>query len=121
VFSSFTDTNGLGAQYRTLVATTGAKAPRKADLFKLRFFAGLTPEQTAAALGISTSTAEKDWASNLAEAAPRWVDEPGSPVATSGRCLGISIFVGEKLRRNSPLIWWRRIAAEGAGQVSQAK
>jgi RNA polymerase sigma factor (TIGR02999 family) len=36
--------------------------PRKADLVKLRFFAGLTAEQAAAVLGVSTSTAEKDWA-----------------------------------------------------------
>jgi RNA polymerase sigma factor (TIGR02999 family) len=36
--------------------------PRKADLVKLRFFAGLTVEQAAAALGVSASTAEKDWA-----------------------------------------------------------
>jgi len=35
---------------------------RKADLVRLRFFAGLTNEQSARALGISTSTAEKDWA-----------------------------------------------------------
>src|SRR5262245_18807138 len=39
-----------------------AEEPRKAELVKLRFFAGLTAEQTAAALGVSTSTAEKDWA-----------------------------------------------------------
>jgi RNA polymerase sigma factor (TIGR02999 family) len=39
-----------------------AEDPRKAELVKLRFFAGLTAEQAAAALGISTSTAEKDWA-----------------------------------------------------------
>jgi RNA polymerase sigma factor (TIGR02999 family) len=38
-----------------------AEDPRKAALVKLRFFAGLTTEQTAAALGVSTSTAEKDW------------------------------------------------------------
>lgn len=36
--------------------------PRKAELVKLRFFAGLTAEQAAAALGVSVSTAEKDWA-----------------------------------------------------------
>ncbi len=36
--------------------------PRKAELVKLRFFAGLTLEHAAAALGVSTSTAEKDWA-----------------------------------------------------------
>jgi RNA polymerase sigma factor (TIGR02999 family) len=36
--------------------------PRKAELVKLRFFAGLTNEQAAAALGISSSTADNDWA-----------------------------------------------------------
>jgi RNA polymerase sigma factor (TIGR02999 family) len=35
--------------------------PRKAQLVKLRFFAGLTSEQAAAAMGVSLSTAEKDW------------------------------------------------------------
>jgi RNA polymerase sigma factor (TIGR02999 family) len=35
---------------------------RKADLVKLRFFAGLTNAQAAEALGISTSTADNDWA-----------------------------------------------------------
>ena len=39
-----------------------AESPRKATLVKLRFFAGLTAEQAAAVLGISASTAEKDWA-----------------------------------------------------------
>jgi RNA polymerase sigma factor (TIGR02999 family) len=39
-----------------------AEDPRKAALVKLRFFAGLTTEQAAAALGVSLSTAEKDWA-----------------------------------------------------------
>ena len=39
-----------------------AEDPRKAELVKLRFFGGLTAEQAAAALGVSTSTAEKDWA-----------------------------------------------------------
>ena len=39
-----------------------AEDPRKAELVKLRFFAGLTAEQAAAALGVSTSTAAKDWA-----------------------------------------------------------
>ncbi len=35
---------------------------RKADVVKLRFFAGLTNEQAAAELGISPSTAANDWA-----------------------------------------------------------
>ena len=36
--------------------------PRAAALVKLRFFAGLTSEQAAQALGVSISTAESDWA-----------------------------------------------------------
>jgi len=39
-----------------------AQLPRMAELVKLRFFAGLTIEQAAAALGIATSTADEDWA-----------------------------------------------------------
>jgi RNA polymerase sigma factor (TIGR02999 family) len=39
-----------------------AQDPRKPALVKLRFFAGLTAEQAAAALGVSLATAEKDWA-----------------------------------------------------------
>jgi len=35
---------------------------RKAELVKLRFFAGLTTKQAAQVLGISISTAENDWA-----------------------------------------------------------
>ena len=35
--------------------------PRKAELVKLRFFAGLTTAQAASTLGISTTTAENDW------------------------------------------------------------
>jgi RNA polymerase sigma factor (TIGR02999 family) len=35
---------------------------RKAELVKLRFFAGLTVEEAARILGISTSTADNDWA-----------------------------------------------------------
>ena len=37
------------------------ESPAKAELVKLRFFAGLTIEQTAAALDISTSTADRHW------------------------------------------------------------
>src|SRR5262249_37203981 len=35
---------------------------RKAELVKLRFFAGLTIHQAASALGIADSTADADWA-----------------------------------------------------------
>jgi RNA polymerase sigma factor (TIGR02999 family) len=36
--------------------------PRKAELVKLRFFAGLSTVESAHSLGISLSSAEKDWA-----------------------------------------------------------
>ncbi len=38
------------------------KDPRKAELIKLRFFAGLSNQQAAAVLGIAPSTADLDWA-----------------------------------------------------------
>jgi len=37
------------------------KDSRKAELIKLRYFAGLTQEQAAEVLGISISTADRDW------------------------------------------------------------
>lgn len=37
------------------------KKPLVAELVKLRFFAGLTMQQTAASLGISLRTAERNW------------------------------------------------------------
>jgi RNA polymerase sigma factor (TIGR02999 family) len=39
-----------------------SKDRRKAELVKLRFFAGFTTEEAAGLLGISTSTADNDWA-----------------------------------------------------------
>jgi RNA polymerase sigma factor (TIGR02999 family) len=36
--------------------------PEKAELVKLRYFAGLTADQAAAALGMSTSTGDRYWA-----------------------------------------------------------
>jgi len=36
--------------------------PRKAELVKLRYFAGLTLPEAAEVIGISTPTAERDWA-----------------------------------------------------------
>jgi len=44
------------------LAKLEAKDPRKAQLVKLRFFAGLTNEEAARTLGISASTADNDWA-----------------------------------------------------------
>jgi RNA polymerase sigma factor (TIGR02999 family) len=39
-----------------------AKDPRKAELVKLRYFAGLTTDQAALALGVAPSTVDLDWA-----------------------------------------------------------
>ena len=39
-----------------------ARSPRKAALVKLRYFAGLTNQEAAAALEISSATADNDWA-----------------------------------------------------------
>jgi RNA polymerase sigma factor (TIGR02999 family) len=44
------------------LALLEAKDKRKAEVVKLRFFAGLTNAQAAEALGISPATAENDWA-----------------------------------------------------------
>ena len=38
------------------------QSPRKAELVKLRYFAGLNIEQAAEALGVAPSTASADWA-----------------------------------------------------------
>ena len=51
------DLLGLDAALRKLAQ----QHPRKAELVKLRFFAGLTVARAAKALGICTSTAENDW------------------------------------------------------------
>ena len=39
-----------------------AADPRAAELVKLRFFVGFTRQQSADALGVSTATADNDWA-----------------------------------------------------------
>jgi RNA polymerase sigma factor (sigma-70 family) len=38
-----------------------SKHPEKAELVKLRYFAGLTGEEAAQALGISATTADRHW------------------------------------------------------------
>jgi len=52
------------------------KDRRKAELVKLRFFAGLTHEDAARALGISVSTADNDWAYARAWLRLEMSDEP---------------------------------------------
>jgi RNA polymerase sigma factor (TIGR02999 family) len=44
------------------LAKLAVEAPAKADLVKLRYFAGLTVEEAAAAMGISPATAKRYWA-----------------------------------------------------------
>lgn len=39
-----------------------AESPRKAELVKLRFFAGMTLEEAATVLGVAVPTAKRDWA-----------------------------------------------------------
>jgi RNA polymerase sigma factor (sigma-70 family) len=43
------------------LAELAALDPRKAELVKLRYFAGLTIEEAAEALEISAATAKRDW------------------------------------------------------------
>src|SRR5262249_5100069 len=44
------------------LAKLEAQDRRRAELVKLRFFAGMTMEEAAQALGVSRSTADNDWA-----------------------------------------------------------
>jgi RNA polymerase sigma factor (TIGR02999 family) len=61
-----------------------AEASRRAELVKIRFFAGLTAVRAATALGVSLSTAEKDWAYARA-----WLcREPGLGACPDGRFPG---------------------------------
>jgi RNA polymerase sigma factor (TIGR02999 family) len=61
----------------------GSHARRLAELVKLRFFAGLTIAQAAEALGVSTSTADNDWA--YARCWLRLEMEGGEPTAGRDR------------------------------------
>jgi RNA polymerase sigma factor (TIGR02999 family) len=51
------------------------REPAKAELVKLRFFAGLTLDEAAAALGISSATADRHWKFARAWLANRLRDE----------------------------------------------
>jgi RNA polymerase sigma factor (TIGR02999 family) len=48
------------------------KAPRKAELVKLRYFVGCTMAEAAQVLGIAQSTAEEDWTYSKAWLRRRW-------------------------------------------------
>jgi RNA polymerase sigma factor (TIGR02999 family) len=49
-----------------------AKAPRKAELVKLRYFLGCTMAEAAQVLGIAQSTAEEDWTYSKAWLHRQW-------------------------------------------------
>ena len=49
------------------------KAPRKAELVKLRYFLGCTMAEAAQVLGIAQSTAEEDWTYSKAWLRRRWL------------------------------------------------
>jgi RNA polymerase sigma factor (TIGR02999 family) len=55
-----------------------AADPRKAELVKLRYFAGLSIEEAADALGISPATAKRDWAYSRAWLFQKISGEPGA-------------------------------------------
>jgi len=67
----------LMALDEALVALS-AVAPRKGELVKLRFYAGLTIPEAAAALGISEATAQRDWTYARTWLYCRLADEPPS-------------------------------------------
>ncbi len=49
------------------------KAPRKAELVKLRYFLGCTMAEAAQVLGIAQSTAEEDWTYSKAWLRRKWL------------------------------------------------
>jgi RNA polymerase sigma factor (TIGR02999 family) len=60
-----------------------AHDPRKAELVKLRFYAGLSVEDAARSLGISRATADRDWAYARAWLASRLQGRPADPGTTT--------------------------------------
>jgi len=79
------DTQVIGAPYDgidileldDLLEALAADDPRAAQVVELRFFGGLTGEQTARHLDISTATAERDWRYARAWLLQRLVGEAG--------------------------------------------
>jgi RNA polymerase sigma factor (sigma-70 family) len=45
----------------TVLRALEAKDPRKSQVVELRFFGGLTVDETAEALGVSVATVMRDW------------------------------------------------------------
>ena len=61
VFSTPTEKIGELLAVHAALDQLAAHDPRKAELVKLRYFAGLTLGETAEVLGLSTATAQRDW------------------------------------------------------------
>lgn len=61
------------------LAKLAAAEPAKAELVKLRYFAGLTMPQAAAALGVSLATAERWWTFAKSWLYAELADEPSEP------------------------------------------
>jgi RNA polymerase sigma factor (TIGR02999 family) len=56
--------DGLAEEILDLDSALDALAnldPRKAEVVQMKFFAGMTSQETAAALGVSDATVERDW------------------------------------------------------------
>jgi RNA polymerase sigma factor (TIGR02999 family) len=67
-----------------LLTDLDALDPQQARIVELRFFAGLTVEETAEALGISKATVKRDWALSRAWMA-RELSQPPKAAAPDGR------------------------------------
>jgi DNA-directed RNA polymerase specialized sigma24 family protein len=66
------------------LAALAAEDPVKANLVRLRFFAGLSVEEAAACLGISRATADRHWAYTRAWLWDRLAEPPPDPNPRGG-------------------------------------
>jgi RNA polymerase sigma factor (TIGR02999 family) len=78
------------------LAALAAEDPRKAELVKLRYFGGLTNDETAQTLGISAATVDRHWAYARAWLY-RWLTSSDRPAAVpaAGRGSGVPSTGGE--------------------------
>ena len=72
-----------------------ALLPRAGQVVELRYFAGLTEEETAMALGVSVTTVKRDWAFQSPAYGPAWTLRPVlySPGDQNHQCAGLSYFI----------------------------
>ncbi len=67
------------------LAELGDSHPELAQMVEMRFFAGLTIEETAGVLGTSTSTVERDWRFTRAKLHEKLVDSTASGAGDDDR------------------------------------